>query len=277
MTTKPYETTTKEVRLADMLVDTSAQRGLVRNHVDNIVNAFDPAKVGTLHVSHRGNGTHAIIDGQHRVAALIRLGYEEWRAEVYSGLTPSEEANLFIGLNNVRYVRPLDRFRARVTAGDPVALDIVDVARKAGWEIPLPKEAVAGNGKVTSVAALEAIYNAHAKADQEDIFAGRYGVENVLRLLAEAWGYREPSIVNPNVLRGVDLFLRRYKDQVDKKMLVKRLNAYPGGPNRFLANARGLASVSSDSRQSLNSAIAWQLTDVYNRKLSANRLDNWRG
>lgn len=57
----------------ERIVTEQYQRILNMKNVAGIVKNFDPAKLGVLVVSRRGDGTYAVLDGQHRLAALRRL------------------------------------------------------------------------------------------------------------------------------------------------------------------------------------------------------------
>ena len=59
----------------DRIVTEEYQRVLNMKNVNGIVRDFDPARLGVLVVNHRADGTYAILDGQHRLAALRRMGY----------------------------------------------------------------------------------------------------------------------------------------------------------------------------------------------------------
>ena len=58
----------------ERIVTEQYQRILNMKNVAGIVKNFDPAKLGVLVVSHRTDGTYAVLDGQHRLTALRRLG-----------------------------------------------------------------------------------------------------------------------------------------------------------------------------------------------------------
>lgn len=56
-------------------------------NVSGIVRDFDPAKLGVLVVSHRPDGTYSILDGQHRLTALRKLGFAAANCIVLEGMT----------------------------------------------------------------------------------------------------------------------------------------------------------------------------------------------
>ena len=81
----------------ERIVTEQYQRILNMKNVAGIVKNFDPAKLGVLVVSHRADGTYAVLDGQHRLAALRRLGYDAANCIVLEGMTIRQEADYFAG------------------------------------------------------------------------------------------------------------------------------------------------------------------------------------
>ena len=88
-----------KVKCKDLKVDDRYQRPL-KNRVNQIVKNYDPMLVGTIVVSRRKDGLY-IVDGQHRVAALLDLFGDEAEvdAQIYYNLTVEEEADLFLRIN----------------------------------------------------------------------------------------------------------------------------------------------------------------------------------
>ena len=79
----------------ERIVTEQYQRILNMKNVAGIVKNFDPAKLGVLVVSHRADGTYAVLDGQHRLTALRRLGYDAANCIVLEGMTIRQEADYF--------------------------------------------------------------------------------------------------------------------------------------------------------------------------------------
>lgn len=160
---------TTDVRLLPvgrLKVDKTYQRKLDENWVNQLSDVWKPAMAGVLLVSSRENGEMVVLDGQHRLAAVRKLladhaGVSEslW-AEVYFGLSVEEEAAIFMGRNTQKAVHMIDRFRARVTAGEPTAVRINAILKAHGttWDYNSSKgyacigvlEKVDGWGKLDS-------------------------------------------------------------------------------------------------------------------------------
>jgi len=95
------------------------QPGQVSRLADN----WDETKAVCLVVNHRKDGTKTIVDGQNRTLAMLSLGITEWAAEVYTGLTVEQEADLYVGLNkDRRRVMTYDIWTAQRTGKVPEVL-----------------------------------------------------------------------------------------------------------------------------------------------------------
>lgn len=187
--------------LDKLIVDSAYQRGLDERRVDKIVDEFDPALLGTLEVSHR-NGKSAIFDGQHRFAALKKLGAKDAPCIVHKGLSVPDEAMLFVRLQTQRKaLRPLDRFKARMAAGEEKALEIHKCVQKYGYTIA---EGGGTQSYIGSVAALDRIYD-------------RGGVELLARTLDLVSVYKgEPKGTDGHLIEGIAVALHKYKG--DKRL-----------------------------------------------------------
>ena len=108
-------------------------------NVAGIVKNFDPAKLGVLVVSHRADGTYAVLDGQHRLAALRRLGYDAANCIVLEGMTIRQEADYFRRQNeNKQSLRINDTFNASLWAEDAESLRIKALMDKYGFGMASP-------------------------------------------------------------------------------------------------------------------------------------------
>ena len=117
----------QQIRLIPLahIVTEEYQRVLNMRNVAGIVRHFDPAKLGVLVVSHRADGTYSVLDGQHRLAALRRLGYTSANCIVLEGMSIREEADYFRRQNeNKQTLRIADTFNASVWAEDEESMQI---------------------------------------------------------------------------------------------------------------------------------------------------------
>jgi len=113
------------VPLGDLVVDGHYQRTMSakgRSTVARIITDFDWLRFGAISVIRRGD-SFAVIDGQHRAVAAAAMGITMVPALVAIG--EAAEAATFVAINDVRTtVTPVDKFRAKVAAGDPPAVEL---------------------------------------------------------------------------------------------------------------------------------------------------------
>jgi hypothetical protein len=201
--------------LSTLFIDETYQRPLSR-FVKKLADNFDPALLGCLIVSDRdtGNGVdnatgYAVIDGQTRLMALRQLGHLNAPCLIYTGLSREEEADLFARFQSERKnVSALERYRAALVAREPRAIDISDLADRAGFVVD---KSNVGNS-IVAIKALEETYD-------------RYGADMVARVLdvvAGAWKFRHAGANTNEILRGLAYFLAR--NTVDDDRLIRRLS-----------------------------------------------------
>lgn len=235
---KQFKTTKKFVSLSDINVDGVYQRKLTKAFVQHLVDHFDPDALGIIHVSQREDGSCWAVDGQHRVNAcrgFLGEGWEKQHVEclVYLGLTREEEAWLFEHLNNMKVMRPFDRFRARLVAQEANAVAIDKIAREEGFTI------ADGSGALSCVAVMEAIFKgARAQNAQE----GPANLRKTLHSVAKAWGLKAPH-PNGHIIQGLGLFLERYGSEIDSARLIRKLAEFSGGFSGLLGKARQMRDI----------------------------------
>lgn len=185
------------VRVSEMRVSPKAQRdhtkpGALRL-IEEIAGDFDPDKLGLMTVSER-DGVYWVIDGGHRRAALIRMGYEDQQVQcrTYHGLSEEDEAEMFLSLNNVRVVSAMDKFKVAVVAGRGVEAEIDRVVRAQGLSI--------GGGKGTSIRSVTAVMKvfesggAKVLAQTLDIIKESYGMPGFSGKVTEGIGDRKSVV-----------------------------------------------------------------------------------
>lgn len=179
----PLET----IPIALLRSDSRYQTPIIDSIVENIVENFSSAAVNPPLVSRRADGTLWVIDGQHTVKGHIDLGRAEIDCKVIEGLTIKDEADLFLIRNDPASRRKLSKkqsFKARVEAGDPIAVAMNKIFREGKWTLH-------GRGpmKLTSVPMAEECYNldggrslALALADCDNAWPNRTGPINFLMI-----------------------------------------------------------------------------------------------
>lgn len=186
------------VPVGELMVDPTYQRELDERRVDGIVDGFDPALLGTLEVSAR-NGRSAVFDGQHRLAALKRLRIDHVACVVHEGLSVEDEARLFVELQTRRKaLTPLDRFRARLVAGESQARAINRIVEAAGYK-------VTSGGGAAAIGAVTALDRVLALDETGAI------LESALDLLSVWKG--EPKATDGALILGLGLFLKEFGER----------------------------------------------------------------
>ncbi len=263
--------TFKWLPIKDMIVDPRYQRPVHKAEVGRIAANMDLDLLGVWTVNVRDSGEVALIDGQQRREAFIALNWLDVTApcNVYTGLTVQEEAEKFYALNGLRVaVSTSDKWKARLVAGEKLAVDISAVAHEVGYDVPVhrysPKNAP--HGALLCYATLEKAYTR----------AGRAHLKEILTTIMAAWGVNTPLATSAYLVGGMDAFLMRYRGiagGLDMPGFIKRLaKATPVGILQSRRTARGIAT-------SANIEVARVLVDIYNARRTTDRfpeLPEWR-
>ncbi|MFJ6566261.1 DUF6551 family protein [Streptomyces sp. NPDC091292] len=229
---------------------------------------FDPSLLGVPDVSRRPGGEQVWLDGQNRADLIRKAGWADQKIEcrVFTGLTLAQEAQLFLGLNDNRQVKSIYKFLARVTAGEPDAVNITAIAEAAGWTI-----ADASAEKcITAVRSLERVF--HGDQGRDTTMQPGRALQLTLRVVSEAWGYRSEA-VNGDVLLGIGAVFNRFGNVVDLPALVKKLAEYPGGPSGLLGKARGARDFQGGT---VAHCISDAIVRAYNTRRRNGSLPDWR-
>jgi hypothetical protein len=249
----------RTVPLSALIVDSRVQRPLDTRRADKMAAELNLDALGLVCASHRDDGTYAIIDGQHRVAALRIAGFveEPVECEVFSGLTLADEAVMFRLRNNTAKPQYIDRFRVRVIEGDPTAKAIVRTLRRHGWQIAL-------STSPAHFAAIQAFERIH---DREPVAA-----EKAIATITRAWGH-ESNGANGCIVEGIGLIYLRYGDAVSVDDLIDRLSKFPAGAGALLGKARGLRDLIGST---IPKAVAEIVVELYNARRKTKALPPWR-
>lgn len=227
---------------------------------------FDPSRIGLPIVSYRSDESYVVLDGQNRCELMRRAGFTDRKVQcrVFFGLTLAEEANLFLGHNDNRQVKPVHKFIARVTAGEPDAVAITKIVKAAGWKI----SDQIGDGKIMAVRALERVY----LSDRNEDGSPGPALDLTLRTAAAAWGLHSEG-VSSHIIVGLGALFRRFGDQIDRPVLVKKLAEIPSGASGLYGKARGLQQLRGGT---VAESVAEVVVSVYNAKRRKNLLPDWR-
>lgn len=232
------------------------QRPIEPIKVQNIVSNFDQHKVNPIKVSLR-EGKYWVYDGQHTLAGLKAVNKGEdclvW-CEVHFGLTYEDEARLFAEQNDgSSKVDIAYKMKALVEAGNEEVLKIVEIVNYTGLELNFEK--YKGVNKIIAIKKVRDIYKK----------LGGDGLKRVLYLIKQTWDGETSSLDN-DILGGVALFCRTYKDKFDDNLFIKQLSKVL--PIDIKRKGKSDISARGDLR------FAKQILDIYNTCLrQKNRLD----
>lgn len=242
------------VKICDMIPSPYAQRQFSQAWADKLAADFRLEGMGFPVVNLRG-GYYYVIDGQHRVAALKKLGFENdtVQCEVYQGLGPSEEAELFLERNNNKAVLAYDKFNKAVVAGRADESVIERIVRGNGLTI-----SKSGTG-ISATAALRKVYDRQ----------GEIGLGRVLRIVRDAYG---AAGFKSHVMDGISLALHRYDGQIQDQVLTERLATNLGGLNGLLNTAEKTRAALGQPRSQCVAATA---VSIYNRGKGGQKLPPW--
>lgn len=257
--------TQERVHRKDMVVDLRVQRPLDPRRVAKIAReGFDPAALGTVTLSRRMNGDLAIINGQHRMELAVAEGYQDkFYCQVHHGLTLSEEAALFLRLNNQKTPSALTNFLVRITEGDKVAQDINDIAEAHGWHI----EQSSHEGCIAAVEALERCYRTAANTRPDGTYADV--LDHVLTVTTRAWGHSFNG-VHQSMLQGLAQLYGRYDGGIDSGKLITDLQKH--SPVELLGKAKLIQSAQGGT---VPAAMAKVLVGIHNNRKRTNLLPEW--
>lgn len=217
----------RKLRVDQLVVYPAVQRTPpTKAKVKQLADAWDWSKVDMPSISERRDGTFSILDGQRRVLALKMLGQDEHRLDcvVYTGLTEAQEAEMFLGLNDVRQVSIFDRFFTGVTARRPECVGITATCEKHGWTV----RRGASHGAICCVDAMMRVWS----MDTSGALLSR-----TLQLLTDAFG-RDKNTVSGHLVGGLARFFHKHPE-TDISAFKEKLQAKFPAPIRIVTLARG--------------------------------------
>lgn len=191
----------RKVRVEDIVIDKEYQRPLDAKRVRGMIDGFDEHLLQPPEVSLRPNGKYACFEGQHRVVMERNRGTVSIFCRVHEGFTEEDEAHYFAKFQIERKgLRPYDRWKAQLRAGEPAQVEINRIVESWGFRV-----AAGGSSRrgIAAVTALEQIYSR----------GGAPHLDDVLGFLAGLWDGEE-ALTNHPMLLGTAAFLMAFGDKV---------------------------------------------------------------
>jgi hypothetical protein len=202
-----YQQTICRIDLTDIIID-NYQRNLNNARVQRIAANFDPNKVGVLVVSRRGTNSYAVIDGQHRLCAMRKMGIPSANCIIIEDLTYEQEADFFRKQAvNSQPLSSLALYNAGIAAGDEHYLGIQAALAKNKYKTGNISE----SRTITAVNALSRVMWIFG-ADVLDL---------TLQYISAAWR-GDPTALRREMLAGIAEFAKRFGSQVTPEMFARR-------------------------------------------------------
>lgn len=247
------------IRVNDLIVDSRYQRPLNQRRVRTIATEFDPDAVGMLYVSIRSDNTKVILDGQHRKASLVAMGWGDQLVPcfAYRNLTLEDEARIFRIMNESR-ARPtsIDLFRTKIAERDPKALDIQAILGANGLRIGYSTDP----GWFRAVSGAQKVYDT----------AGRDTFRKVIETIHGSWpSYSDPWACSSDMMLGLGLMYAEYESGIDMARLVTRLSVET--PANLIGKAKSLRASLGGS---VPTNVAITLIALYNKGMRSKRLED---
>ena len=245
------------------IVTEDYQRVLNMRNVAGIVRDFDPAKLGVLVVSHRKDGSYAVLDGQHRLTALRKMGFAAANCIVLEGMTIQQEANYFRHQNeNKQSLRIADTFNAAVWAEDEESVTIKAVLDRYGFRLGKSGHPMC----ICAIGALQSIIR-------------QFGVavlDLTLASIAVTWN-QDSTILRREMLAGLSEFWSRFAQKVTPVQFGARMRTKLPMEmyQKLQRRTQGKAMPSTAFNRSVRFTACAVLVDAYNKGLrtcSPNRL-----
>lgn len=247
------------VALGKMQVSELAQREVRDYRVDALVSSFDPDRLGHPVLNFR-SGRYFIMDGQHRIAAVKRwigAGWEDSTIEcqVFRGLSESDEAEMFLRLNDTLNVSAFDKFKKAVAAGRPTENAIDAAVLAQGLHISKRKTP----GSVSAVSALVKVFK---RSDAATL--GR-----ALRIIRDAYG---DSGFDSFVIDGIGHLCHRYNGAIDEQSVKEKLGNARGGVKGLLNKANTIHLNTGNAKPQCIAAAA---VEIINQGRGGGKLPSW--
>ena len=124
--------------IASLMVDPEYQREISnkgRNNIRKIAEHFNWSMFGTVVVAKLAGGFYAIVDGQHRTTAAALCAIDKVPCQIIEAQRGGQAAAFRAINGNTTRPHALQLFHAAVAAGDPEALRVAGICKRAGLTV----------------------------------------------------------------------------------------------------------------------------------------------
>ena len=249
------------LRISDIKIDIEVQRELQEAHVQNIIRKFDPTAFGRITVSKREDGFYYCTNGQHRLRALERMGFDLCPCIVVNLCSLKDEGQNFIKINEQSAkVSNIDKYRIGVSSEVREWLLVKEALDFCGLKV------TTGEGGVSCVSVIYKILNASKleTSRQRDMEA----MKKSLYILKTLYGIKG---INNSVLQGMFIFVRTHIMSGDTTVTETINRLKNTNYKEFVSKANSLKD-SGGGKGKIASYIAYLMYVEYNRGLKRNQL-----
>lgn len=214
---KAFECETKQINTKDIVVDELGQRDVERRKAqfNKIMRTFDPNLVQPIKVA-LIDGKYICFDGQMTRKVLIeKNGGKDTMAEckVYYGMTLLDCAIMFVNqTGTVSKVDITDKIRVMANYGFKDEMDFIRVTETNGLNVSWTKSKCKN-----AVVAVSTLFNEFKSFNDLDAYS------KYIRVIRGAWN-GDPDGSRAQILKGLGLFLRTYKDAAVEETLIEKLS-----------------------------------------------------
>ena len=244
--------------IAKLKYDKRIQRTINMRKVREMADrGLSVAALGVIIVNLREDGEIYVIDGQHRLELLKRLGHDVAPCMVHYGLSLEQEAKAFVDLSQYNSkLSATQVFHRKLIYNDSDAVKIRNVLNSYGLEVSKGIKGGRGKNTISAISGIEFIFSN----------GGEYALKKVLNILLNAWGADCRNVFDNMVLRGTHVFLKRYEGQVANSDLIAKLSIVP------LASLINKARYLITLNMSPPLAFARAMLEYYNKGKRTNKL-----
>lgn len=241
------------VKVRELHVDPNYQRGLSQPRIAAMARHWDPLLADEIKVSMRQDGSLWLIDGQHRMAAAMLANIDELFAMVMTGLTPEQEADLFVrGTKQRKGFNSLEEWKAALSAGYPDVVAINALVERLGGRVNTSPNSTKG---INAPSALSDVYR----------LGGIELLEWTLETIRAAWGDLDGQNVSAFIIKGLGLFLGMYADVLDHDRITAQMKR--AGVTELGRKSNAYRAIRGPMGETRVSAIYYAFADIYNYNL----------
>ncbi|MBJ6722409.1 ParB N-terminal domain-containing protein [Bacillus sp. PR5] len=243
------------VPVAQIYTDHNYQRELDERRVQKLVRAFAWTKFGAISLIESGLEKFAVVDGQHRLEAARRLGFERVPSSITNAGQFKTEAEIFLALNRDRKnVTPIERYWAGLAAEDPETVRAKKVLDACGCEV----SPTMGVKKPNYTAAITALMRSIS-------YYGEKATREAIEIIRESWP-EDANALRGVIIMGLAAVINNnagYKRERMQKVLAA---------SNIDTMITGAEAIRKLSKGSASSALSKAIIEIYNHGYSGARI-----